>query len=155
MAIEIEKKYLVTNNQFKETVDSALFRQGYLSVEAERTVRVRSYNGKGFLTVKGINHSCSREEYEYEIPEQDANSMLDSLCVQPIIEKKRYFVTYEGLEWVVDEFLGENQGLVVAEIELESEQQKFKKPDWIGKEVTSDIRYYNSNLVNNPYKGWK
>jgi len=155
MAMEIEKKFLVKNNQYKNSADSALFKQGYLSVEAERTVRVRSYNGKGYLTIKGKTQSCSREEYEYNIPIQDAERMLDNLCIRPIIEKVRYFVTYEDYKWVVDEFLGVNKGLVVAEIELDSEQQKFKKPDWIGNEITSDSRYFNSNLVNNPYKDWK
>ncbi|HEY5585451.1 MAG TPA: CYTH domain-containing protein [Ruminiclostridium sp.] len=154
MAIEIEKKFLVKNDQYKSSADSALFRQGYLSVKAERTVRVRSYNGKGFLTIKGKTQSCSREEYEYDIPALDAERMLDNLCIRPIIEKVRYFLTYEGYKWVVDEFLGENLGLVVAEIELESEQQIFGKPEWIGNEVTSESRYFNSNLVNNPYKEW-
>ncbi|MHB8062893.1 MAG: CYTH domain-containing protein [Ruminiclostridium sp.] len=155
MAMEIEKKFLVKNDKYKCSPDSAVFRQGYLSVEAERTVRVRSYNGKGFLTIKGKIKSCSREEYEYAIPIEDAERMLDSLCIRPIIEKVRYFHTYEGSEWVADEFLGVNDGLVIAEIELESEQQIFKKPDWIGKEITSDARYLNSNLVNNPFKNWK
>jgi len=154
MAIEIERKFLVKNNQYKTSADSALFRQGYLSIKTERTVRVRSYNGKGFLTIKGKTKSFSREEYEYDIPVQDAERMLDNLCIQPIIEKVRYFITYEGCKWVVDEFLGENIGLVVAEIELESEQQTFEKPEWIGNDVTSDSRYFNSNLVNNPYKEW-
>jgi len=155
MAMEIERKYLVKNDQYKSSADSAVFRQGYLSVEAERTVRVRSYNGKGFLTIKGKTNSWSREEYEYDIPIQDAERMLDNLCIPPIIEKVRYFLTYADCKWEVDEFLGVNEGLVVAEIELESEQQIFEKPEWIGTEVTSDSRYFNSNLVNNPYKNWK
>lgn len=155
MAMEIEKKFLVKNEQYKSTADSALFRQGYLCTEASRTVRVRSYNGRGFLTIKGETQSCSREEYEYDIPVQDAERMLDTLCKQPIIDKVRYFHTYKGYKWVVDEFLGINAGLVVAEIELENEQQTFEKPEWIGNEITADSRYFNSNLVNNPYKDWK
>ncbi len=154
MATEIEKKFLVINNQYKRIDNKALFRQGYLSVDFERTVRVRSYNGQGFLTIKGKTKSCSREEYEYSIPVQDAERMLDKLCVRPLIEKVRYFFTYEGYKWVVDEFLGVNEGLVTAEIELENEQQTFCKPDWIGNEITYDIRYFNSNLVENPYKSW-
>ncbi len=154
MAIEIEKKFLVINDEYKNLSNKVLFRQGYLSVDAERTVRVRSYNGKGFLTIKGKTKSFSREEYEYDIPIQDAERMLDKLCLKPIIEKLRYFLIYEGHEWVVDEFLGVNQGLVIAEIELDSEQQTFKKPEWVGDEVTSDIRYSNSNLVENPYQSW-
>lgn len=154
MATEIEKKFLVINDQYKKTAKKALFRQGYLSIDFERTVRVRSYNGQGFLTIKGETNSCSREEYEYSIPVQDAERMLNKLCVRPIIEKIRYFLTYEGHKWVVDEFLGANEGLVTAEIELESEHQTFAKPDWIGNEITNDIRYYNSNLVENPYTSW-
>jgi len=154
MAMEIEKKFLVKDDKYRSLAASTLFRQGYLSVDAERTVRVRSYNGKGFLTVKGKTKFCSREEYEYDIPIQDAESMLDNLCVRPIIEKVRYFLTYDDRKWVVDEFLGVNKGLVIAEIELESEHQIFKKPEWIGNEVTSDLRYYNSNLVENPYQSW-
>lgn len=154
MAMEIERKFLVKNDQYKCLADSALFRQGYLSVETDRTVRVRTYNDKGFITIKGKTQSYSREEYEYSIPNEDANRMLDNLCIRPIIEKVRYFLIYEGYKWVVDEFLGINEGLVVAEIELESEQQTFKKPEWIGNEVTSDCRYFNSNLTKNPYKSW-
>lgn len=154
MAMEIEKKYLVLNNQYKSSAASALFRQGYLSVDLERSVRVRIYNGKGFLTVKGKTKSCSREEYEYEIPIEDAQRMLENLCIRPIIEKVRYFLTFEGRKWVIDEFSGVNEGLVIAEIELESEQQTFKKPEWVGLEITSDYRYFNSNLVEKPYQSW-
>lgn len=154
MAIEIERKFLVTNDQYKLNAESALFRQGYLSIEHDRTVRVRTYDGQGFLTIKGKTEACCREEYEYSIPVQDANKMLDILCIKPIIEKVRYFLTYKGFEWVIDEFHGENSGLVIAEIELEEELQEFEKPIWIGEEVTTDIRYYNSNLIKNPFKKW-
>lgn len=154
MAKEIEKKFLVTNEEYKSSSKKALFRQGYLSVDYERIVRVRSYNGKGFITIKGKTKSCSRDEYEYSIPVEDAERMLDSLCVRPIIEKIRYFLTFEGYKWVVDEFLGVNKGLVTAEIELEHENQKFLKPNWIGNEITYDIKYFNSNLVENPFVRW-
>lgn len=154
MATEIEKKFLVLNDKYKSSASKALFKQGYLSVDFERTVRVRSFNGQGFLTIKGKTKSCSRDEYEYNIPMQDAEKMLDKLCIRPIIEKFRYFLTYEGCKWVVDEFLGVNEGLVTAEIELENEHQTFAKPDWVGNEITSDIRYFNSNLVENPFKSW-
>ncbi len=154
MPMEIERKFLVLNNQYKSSASYVLFRQGYLSIDFERTVRVRSYNGKGFLTIKGKTQSCSREEYEYDIPIEDADRMLDKLCIQPLIEKVRYFLNFEGCKWVVDEFLGVNEGLVIAEIELDSEQQSFKKPDWVGREITSDTKYFNSNLVENPYKNW-
>ncbi|PYG89775.1 CYTH domain-containing protein [Ruminiclostridium sufflavum DSM 19573] len=154
MATEIEKKFLVTSDKFKRTKNKALFRQGYLSIDFERTVRVRSYDGQGFLTIKGKTRSCTREEFEYNIPVHEAERMLDKLCVRPIIEKIRYFLTYEGCKWIVDEFLGVNEGLITAEIELENEAQIFAKPEWVGNEITYDIRYFNSNLVENPYKSW-
>jgi adenylate cyclase len=154
MALEIERKFLVDNSDYKSSAKAVLFRQGYLSTSFERSVRVRRFNDKGFLTIKGKTNSCIREEYEYEIPVEDANNMLDNLCIQPIIEKVRYFLEYKGLQWIVDEFHGANEGLVMAEIELDSETQNFEKPEWLGKEITTDMRYYNSNLVNNPYKTW-
>ncbi len=154
MSIEIEKKFLVKSDAYKAYAKPVLFRQGYLSTSTGRTVRVRRYDDKGFITVKGKTHYCSRLEYEYRIPTEDADSMLNNLCVQPIIEKVRHFLEYKGNEWVVDEFLGANEGLIVAEIELNNEKDSFEKPDWLGTEITSDTRYYNSNLVNNPYKTW-
>ncbi|EPR10827.1 CYTH domain-containing protein [Ruminiclostridium papyrosolvens] len=154
MSIEIEKKFLVKSDEYKACAKPVLFRQGYLSTSIGRTVRVRRYDDKGFITVKGKTNCCSRLEYEYSIPAGDADNMLDNLCMQPIIEKVRYFLVYKGYEWVVDEFLGANEGLVVAEIELNNEKDSFEKPDWLGKEITSDVRYYNSNLVNNPYNAW-
>ncbi|ACL76437.1 CYTH domain-containing protein [Ruminiclostridium cellulolyticum] len=154
MSIEIEKKFLVKSNEYKAFAKPVLFRQGYLSTSFERTVRVRRYDDKGFITIKGKTNNCSRLEYEYCIPIEDADNMLYNLCVQPIIEKIRYFLVYKGYEWIVDEFLGVNEGLVVAEIELKDEKECFGKPDWLGSEITSDTRYYNSNLVNNPYKTW-
>lgn len=154
MALEIEKKFLVKNDDYKAAARKVLFRQGYLSVDFERTVRVRCYDGVAFLTVKGKTRSCSREEYEYSIPYNDAERMLDKLCIRPIIEKVRHFLIYEDYKWVVDEFMGDNKGLVIAEIELENEQQSFKKPQWLGNEITNDIKYFNSNLIENPYKNW-
>lgn len=155
MGIEIERKFLVKNDDYKNKAVSAKFRQGYLSTDLNRTVRIRLYDGKGYITIKGKTENISREEYEYEIPPQDADKMLDSLCLQPIIEKYRYFVEYKGFKWIIDEFAGVNCGLVVAEIELEREDEIFERPDWTGKEITGDSRYFNSNLVNNPYKEWK
>lgn len=154
MGIEIERKFLVTGEAYKETASPAVFRQGYLSVESGRTVRVRTYNRKGFITIKGKTDSFSRDEFEYEIPFEEAEAMLEKLCIKPLIEKTRYFLDYKGNEWVVDEFSGVNEGLVVAEIELESEEQVFDRPEWIGNEVTRDKRYANSNLVKNPYGEW-
>lgn len=154
MPVEIERKFLVKNNDYKIHAKPILFKQGYLSLESGRTVRVRTYDERGFITIKGKANSFTREEFEYEIPAGEADMMLDNLCIRPLIEKIRHFVVFEGNEWVIDEFLGENQGLVVAEIELKSEEQFFIKPDWLGDEVTLDRRYGNSHLVSKPYSQW-
>ena len=127
--------------------------QGYLNSVRERTVRVRIAGGKGYLTIKGIRVGASRPEFEYEIPVEDAEMLLD-LCEKPLIEKNRYRVVEGDFTWEIDEFFGENRGLVIAEIELEHEDQEFSIPDWIGKEVTDDPRYYNASLIKNPYKTW-
>lgn len=130
------------------------YRQGYLSTVKERTVRVRTIDDKGFLTIKGITVGATRSEYEYEIPAADADEMLDDLCEQPIIEKNRYEIPLAGVTWEVDEFLGVNDGLIVAEVELQSEDQAFPKPDWIGEEVTDDPKYFNANLIARPFSTW-
>ena len=154
MGREIERKFLTNNEDWKALADGTYYRQGYLSTEKERTVRVRTINDKGFLTIKGITTGFSRVEYEYEIPFAEATEMLDSLCFKPLVEKKRYKIAMAELVWEVDEFKGENDGLVVAEVELTSEEQKFEKPSWIGEEVSGDPRYFNSNLIANPYSTW-
>jgi CYTH domain-containing protein len=154
MAHEIERKFLITGEAWRELAKGTAYRQGYLSTVKERTVRVRTIDDKGFLTIKGITVGATRAEYEYEIPAGDANEMLDDLCEQPIIEKKRYKVPLDGFIWEIDEFGGVNEGLIVAEIELESEDQEFNKPDWIGDEVSGDPRYFNSNLIANPFTTW-
>ncbi len=153
MALEIERKFLVTDEKYKKSALKSYYRQGYLSLHPERTVRVRICDNKAFLTIKGKTTGFSRSEFEYPIPLSDADILL-TLCEKPLIEKYRYTLTYDGMTWAVDEFLGDNEGLVIAEIELNDENQLFTKPDWIGKEVTSDPRYYNSNLIHNPYKNW-
>ncbi len=154
MAQEIERKFLITGEAWRELAKGTAYRQGYLSTVKERTVRVRTIDDKGFLTIKGITVGATRAEYEYEIPAGDTNEMLDDLCEQPIIEKKRYKVPLDGFIWEIDEFGGVNEGLIVAEIELESEDQEFNKPDWIGDEVSGDPRYFNSNLIANPFTTW-
>ena len=154
MAQESERKFMITGEAWGELAKGTAYRQGYLSTVKERTVRVRTIDDKGFLTIKGITVGATRAEYEYEIPAGDANEMLDDLCEQPIIEKKRYKVPLDGFIWEIDEFGGVNEGLIVAEIELESEDQKFNKPDWIGDEVSGDPRYFNSNLIANPFTTW-
>jgi CYTH domain-containing protein len=155
MAQEIERKYLVKSEKFKKLAEPTSYRQGYLSTVKERTVRVRTINDKGFLTIKGITVGASRVEYEYEIPAEEAADMLNNLCEKPLIEKNRYKVDHAGLTWEIDEFFGDNQGLIVAEVELTSEDQQIDLPDWIGEEVTSDPRYFNSNLTRHPFKDWK
>lgn len=152
MAVEIERKFLVVNDEWR-SAPAVYFCQGYLNRSKERTVRIRVADEQGFLTIKGVSSGASRAEFEYEIPLADAKQMF-SLCDGPLIEKYRRNISYEGMLWEVDEFLGENQGLVVAEIELESESQTFAKPNWIGEEVTQDARYYNSNLSINPFSLW-
>ena len=155
MGIEIERKFLLIGSQWKELATATPYRQGYLNSAKERTVRVRTIADKGFLTIKGISVGATRVEYEYEIPHDDADALLDGLCEKPLIEKNRYKIAHQGFTWEVDEFFGENDGLVVAEIELESEDQPFDKPKWIGEEVTGDPRYFNSSLIKEPYAQWK
>jgi adenylate cyclase len=154
MGKEIERKFLVKDDTFKKLARGTKYRQGYLNSTKERVVRVRTIDDKGFLTVKGITTGATRVEYEYEIPAKDADAMLDELCEKPIIEKNRYKIQNGNLVWEIDEFFGENQGLIVAEVELESEEQSYGKPGWIGAEVTGDPKYFNSNLIQNPYKNW-
>lgn len=154
MGVEIERKFLVRNSAWKALAQGVLLRQGYLSSAPERIVRVRIEGTTAVLTIKGRTTGMTRSEWEYPIPMADAQAFLDKLCERPIIEKYRYRIPVEGMTWEVDEFLGENAGLVVAEIELESEQQAFAKPDWIGEEVTHDARYFNANLLRHPYTKW-
>lgn len=154
MAKEIERKFLVKGEAWKSAAKGTVYRQGYLSSVKERVVRVRTIEDKGFLTVKGITKGVSRSEFEYEISVGDANAMLDHICEKPLIEKKRYRIPHGGLVFEVDEFFGENAGLVVAEVELEDEAQKPNLPDWIGAEVSGDPRYFNSNLILHPFKKW-
>ena len=154
MGKEIERKYLIKDDSWSEGALGTTYRQGYLSTVKERTVRVRTIDDKGFLTIKGITIGATRREYEYEIPTEDANEMLDELCEKPIIEKTRYKIPYAGLTWEIDEFAGVNQGLIVAEVELESEEQAIDSPSWVGEEVSGDPRYFNSNLIANPYTTW-
>lgn len=155
MGIEIERKFLVTGDEWRSMATGVFYCQGYLCLEKERTVRVRIAGEQAFLTIKGRSSGISRMEYEYPIPLEDARVLLDQLCVQPVIEKKRYRVHYQGFIWEVDEFFGENEGLRVAEIELAAEDQEFAKPSWVGEEVSSDRRYANAGLVKNPYSTWR
>jgi len=152
MAVEIERKFLVVGDAWT-SAPKVYFCQGYLNRDKERTVRVRVAGDRGFLTIKGKSSGASRAEFEYEIPREDAEQML-KLCDGPLIEKYRRNIAFAGMTWEVDEFLGGNQGLVVAEVELTSEEQAIQLPDWVGEEVTHDPRYFNSNLAVNPFSTW-
>lgn len=154
MALEIERKFLVTGDDWKVPGRGLHVRQGYLSTVAERTVRVRIAGHRAFLTIKGKSVGICRAEFEYPIPVDEAEEMLLTLCEQPIIDKHRYRVPHGGLVWEVDDFHGANEGLVVAEVELESADQRVSPPTWIGDEVTDDPRYFNAALVANPYSTW-
>jgi adenylate cyclase len=152
--IEIERKFIVQSEDWKEGNQGLLYCQGYLNTHKERTVRVRTIGENAFLTIKGLAVGACRREFEYEIPLEHANTMLDSLCEKPLIEKTRYKIPIEGHVWEVDEFHGSNKGLVMAEIELASEDEEFKHPEWLGREVTGDPKYFNSNLIANPFTTW-
>jgi len=155
MAQEIEKKFLIKGD-FKPSVSKQMrITQGYLSSVPERTVRVRVKGDKGFITIKGIGNKsgASRYEWEKEIPVSEVNELLE-ICEPGVIDKTRYQVNHDGLTFEVDEFYGDNEGLTVAEVELSSEDQQFTKPEWLGEEVTGDVKYYNSMLMKNPYKNW-
>ena len=152
MAKEIERKFLVKQGGWRHG-KGAQYRQGYLNSAKERIVRVRTVDDKGYLTIKGITIRASRLEFEYEIPLEDAHELL-AICEKPLIEKIRYTVENDGVVWEIDEFAGDNQGLIVAEVELQSEDQQFSKPEWVAQEVTGDPRYFNSNLIKNPFTSW-
>jgi adenylate cyclase len=154
MGKEIERKFLVKGDSWRAQAHGKRYRQGYLSTVKERTVRARVAGEQGFLTIKGITVGAARAEYEYEIPLADANEMLDKLCERPIVEKTRYRLPQDDIVWEIDEFEGDNRGLIVAEVELKDEHQSYPKPDWLGEEVTGDPRYFNSNLVKKPFTTW-
>jgi len=154
MPLEIERKFLVRGDDWRTRGVGMPYRQGYLSTTPERSVRVRQVRDKGYLTIKGITVGATRAEYDYEIPADEAGELLDNLCERPLIEKTRYRVECHGLTWEIDEFEGDNAGLIVAEVELEKEDQEIVLPDWVGEEVTGDPRYYNARLVTNPYTQW-
>jgi adenylate cyclase len=155
MGVEIERKFLPAGDGWRGLGEPTLMRQGYLCSDPVRTVRVRIEGERAVITIKSKSIGATRGEWEYEIPVPDAAELLERLCEQPLVEKVRHRIGYKGHTWEVDEFLGENAGLVVAEIELGSEDEAFETPDWIGQEVTGDPRYYNSSLIRLPYSKWK
>lgn len=154
MAVEIERKFLVRNESFKMFSTGVLYRQGYLNRDKHRTVRVRVAGELAFITIKGLTNGMERLEFEYPIVVKDANEMLEMLCIKPLIEKLRYHLMADGHLWEVDEFIGDNEGLTSAEVELKSDDEEVIIPNWIGEEVTGDLKYYNSNLVIHPFKNW-
>jgi len=154
MPQEIERKFLVTGTAWRGLAEPVAYRQGYIANAGGRTVRVRKAGDKGYLTIKGPSQGAARAEFEYEIPVEDADAMLDTLCEGSLIEKTRRKIPAGALVWEVDEFAGDNAGLTIAEVELEDEAQEVPLPDWVGEEVTGNPRYYNANLVKHPYKDW-
>lgn len=153
MAQEIERKFLVNDESWRGAAGT-LYRQGYLSTDPERTVRVRLEGSRGVLTIKGPTRGLARAEFEYPIPAAEAAALLDSLCLRPLIEKTRYRIDFAGHTWEIDEFAGDNAGLVLAEVELASAGEAVELPPWAGKDVSDDPRYYNANLVHHPFRSW-
>lgn len=155
MATEIEHKFLVQDDSWRRQVyRSAHLCQGYLASDELRSVRIRTSDQEAHLNIKSGTLGVSRMEYEYAIPLEDAREMLDNLCRKPLLEKTRHYVRYGAHIWEIDEFEGENAGLIVAEVELSNPNDRFAKPSWVGKEVSDDPRYYNACLVDHPYKDW-
>lgn len=154
MAVEIERKFIVRGDEWREMGNSEYYIQGYIPRQNDVTVRVRIAGEKAFMTFKGKAVGFSRSEFEYPIPLEDAQFMLDNYCDKPMVEKYRTKIKAGQLTWEVDEFLGDNYGLVMAEIELPSEDTDFDIPDWVGQEVTGDSKYNNSYLVAHPYNTW-
>jgi len=155
MGIEIERKFLVDHARWDATPKPPgnLYKQGYVLHEANRTVRVRITGDAAYLTFKGATQGISRSEYEYQIPVNDGVDLLNSFTTS-VVEKTRYIINHQGKRWEVDVFDGDNAGLIMAEIELQSEDEMFERPDWILREVSEDSRYYNSNLSVHPFKTW-
>ena len=155
MAIEIERKFLLRDDRWRQqVVRSARMRQGYLTSDARCSVRVRVANGQGFLNLKSGTLGIQRSEYEYPIPLAEAEEILDTLCEKPLLEKTRHYLYVGEHLWEIDEFAGDNAGLIVAEVELRRPDEPFARPDWLGEDVSHDIRYYNSQLARHPYQSW-
>ncbi|BAY25406.1 adenylate cyclase [Calothrix sp. NIES-2100] len=154
MAAEIERKFLVNGDSWRKLAQGSRYVQGYISTAKQATVRVRIVKDQGYLTIKGGTVQYTRSEFEYPIPVEDAQEMLDTLCDRPLIEKMRYRIEYGNLIWEIDEFDGVNKGLIIAEVELSDEKQLIELPIWIGAEVSDNPKYFNSNLVKHPFTQW-
>lgn len=150
----MERKFLVISGWPETGIKSEAIRQGYVLHSVDKVVRIRRAGDRGFLTIKRMISHMERDEYEYEIPLEDAEEMLEKLCEKPLIEKERFSLEYKGFTWIIDRFSGENSGLMIAEIELEDVNIQPPIPPWAGMEVTSDPRYLNSSLARKPYKTW-
>ncbi len=156
MGLEIERKYLVRNRSYRDVAEHRFdIRQGFLSDDTQRVVRVRIQDGKATLSIKGPVAGRARLEFEYPLPADEAAEMIGKICLSPTLQKTRYIVRHGQFVWEVDEFAGENDGLVIAEVELPDPDLEPEIPSWVGDEVTHDARYYNANLVKNPYSRWK
>jgi len=156
MPTEIERKFLVTGDSWRSTATGESYCQGYIATTAPgHSVRVRIAGEKAYLTIKGPSNGLSRAEFEYAIPLGDAKEMLETLCDRPLIEKTRYRLPIGPVVWEIDEFKGENAGLLIAEVELQSEDQTIELPDWVGQDVSGNPRYYNASLVKRPYSQWR
>ena len=156
MAIEIEHKFLMANDNWRPLIYKSInIQQGYLTSAPTSSIRVRISGENAWLNIKSATIGNQRLEFEYKIPLSDAKEMIAKLCKGPLVTKIRHFVKHDGHTWEIDEFSGENEGLTVAEIELSKPDEDFSIPDWIGKEVTGDLKYYNNNLAHQPYKTWK
>ncbi len=156
MAVEIEKKFLLANDNWRTQIEKSIkFSQGYLVGSKKASVRVRIEADKSNINIKGATLGIRRQEFEYPIPMEDAKELLETLCDTPFIEKTRHYVYSGEHVWEIDEFFGDNEGMIVAEIELKHENESFERHDWLGEEVSEDKRYYNSMLIKNPYKNWQ
>lgn len=155
MGTEIERKFLVCGDEWRKGAVGVEYRQGYLPTSDACVVRIRTAGAEALLTVKGRTVGIFRQEFEYSIPFKDAEEMLATLCNSPLIEKKRFTVQHGVHQWVIDEFSGDNQGLIVAEVELSTEDESVSLPTWIGKEVSDDPRFFNVNLVTHPFRDWQ
>ncbi len=155
MAIEIERKFLLVNDNWRTQVSKSInYRQGYLQGDEHSSVRIRVSDDTAKINIKSATIGAQRHEYEYDIPAQDAHELLNTLCHKPLVEKTRHLVVIKQHTWEIDEFSADNQGLIVAEIELSQVDEKFEKPAWVGLEVTDDVRYYNNQLAKHPFKDW-
>ena len=155
MGTEIEKKYLIVNDDWCKNADDGIYMvQGYMGTNEKSSIRIRIHGDTANLNIKSSTIGITRSEYDYPVPVDEAKEILETLCDRPYIEKTRFHVMHEGHEWEIDVFAGDNDGLIVAEVELDSLDEEFALPDWAGDDVSDDPRYYNVCLVTHPYKDW-